>query len=84
MDDIILIGDDNEKLERLKNRLVVNIEIKDLGALKYFFGIEFAWSKEGIFLNQCKYVLDLLDEIGMLECKLNKTPIEPREILYRE
>ena len=34
-------------------------------------------SKEGIFVNQRKYVLDLLDETGMLGCKPAKTPIEP-------
>ena len=42
-------------------------EIKDLGSLKYFLGIEVARSKQGIFISQRKYVLDLLQETGMLE-----------------
>lgn len=36
VDDIVLIGDDNEELERLKKRLATEFEIKDLGILKYF------------------------------------------------
>ncbi|XP_059654624.1 pentatricopeptide repeat-containing protein At3g06920-like [Cornus florida] len=68
---------DNEELERLKKRLAADFEIKDLGALKYFLGMEFARSKEGIFVNQRKYVLDLLSETGLLGYKPAETPIEP-------
>ena len=50
--------------------------MKDLGQLKYFLGIEIAISKQGIFLSQRKYVLDLLTETGMLACKPVETPIE--------
>jgi len=49
--------------------------MKDLGGLKYFLGIEVYKSKLGIFLSQRKYVLDLLAEIGMLDCKHVDTPI---------
>ena len=42
--------------------------MKDLGPLKYFLGIEVFRSSEGIFLSQIKYVLDLLQETGMLGC----------------
>ena len=62
VDDIVLIGSDKEELERLKRRLAMEFEIKDLGALKYFLDMEFARSKESIFVNQRKYVLDLLGE----------------------
>ena len=50
MDDIFLTGDDNVKLKRLEKKLVDNFEIRDLGALKYFLGMEFAKSKKGIFV----------------------------------
>ena len=43
----------------------------------YFLGMEFARSKDGIFVNQHKYILDLLNETGMLGYKVAKTPIEP-------
>ena len=72
----MMTGDDNVKLERLKKKLVDDFEIKDLSASKYFLGMEFSRSKEGIFVNQCKYVLDLLRKTGLLGCKAAETPIE--------
>jgi hypothetical protein len=77
VDDIILTGDYHEELIQLKQRLANEFEIKDLGALKYFLGIQFVRSKEGIFVNQCKYVLDLLKETGILGYRIAETPIEP-------
>ncbi|KAF5467582.1 hypothetical protein F2P56_011820 [Juglans regia] len=74
VDDIILTGDDSNELERLKKILAKEFEIKDLGNLKYFLGMEFARSKKGIFVSQRKYVLDLLGEIGFLGCKAAETP----------
>ncbi|RDX97470.1 putative mitochondrial protein, partial [Mucuna pruriens] len=44
--------------------------MKELGKLKYFLGIEVAYSKQGIFISQRKYVLDLLEETGKLGCKI--------------
>ncbi|KAL0561153.1 hypothetical protein IC582_001573 [Cucumis melo] len=51
-------------------------EIKDLGNLKYFLGMEVSRSKEGISVSQRKYILDLLTETGMLGCHPVGTPIE--------
>ncbi|XP_020984603.1 uncharacterized mitochondrial protein AtMg00810-like [Arachis duranensis] len=71
------LGDDFLELKDLKEKLVKAFEIKELDSLKYFIGIEFARSKEGIFMNQRKYILDLLKEMGLLGCKAAETPIEP-------
>ena len=57
VDDIMLIGDDCDELAKLKKKLAEEFEIKDLGALKYFFGMEFARSREGIFVNKKKSML---------------------------
>ncbi len=43
---------------------------KELGKLRYFLGIEVARSWTGINLSQCKYVLDLLEEMGFLGARL--------------
>lgn len=49
--------------------------------MKYFLGIEVAHSKQGIFISQQKYVMDLLRETGMLASKPAATPIEPNHKL---
>ena len=54
INDIILTGDDETELAALKKKLAKEFQIKDLGILKYFLGMEFARSKEGIFVNQRK------------------------------
>ena len=48
-----------------------------MGALKYFLGIEVMRSNKGIFLSHRKYVLDLLDEIGLLAAKPCETRLIP-------
>ena len=40
-----------EGMEHLRGCLAREFEIKELGKLKYFLGIEVAWSKAGIFIS---------------------------------
>ncbi|KAK3020642.1 hypothetical protein RJ639_046426 [Escallonia herrerae] len=81
VNDIIVTGNDSDEKEALRNYLAKEFEIKDLEKLKYFLGIEVARSKEGIFVSQQKYVLDLLEETGKLHCRPSDTPIEPNHRL---
>ncbi|KAB2632563.1 polyprotein (retrotrasposon protein) [Pyrus ussuriensis x Pyrus communis] len=75
VDDMIITGDDCDEISRLQRNLAAEFEMKNLGDLKYFLGVEVARSSKGIFLSQRKYVLDLLKETGMLGCKPVDTPI---------
>jgi Reverse transcriptase (RNA-dependent DNA polymerase) len=70
VDDMIITSNDEDEIARLKMRLGKEFEVKDLGHLRYFLGIEVARGPKGIVLSQRKYVLDLLKEICMLGCKL--------------
>ncbi|KAL1203338.1 Retrovirus-related Pol polyprotein from transposon TNT 1-94 [Cardamine amara subsp. amara] len=76
VDDIIVTGDDVEGIKRTKGLLKASFDIKDLGELKYFLGIEVCKFENGLFLSQRKYTLDLLEETGKLGVKPAKTPIE--------
>ena len=81
VDDIILTGDDLIEMERLKKSLAFSFEIKDLGTLRYFLGMEVARSRKGLVVSQCKYFLDLLKETGMSGCQLADTPMDPNHKL---
>lgn len=76
VDDIVITGDDHDQIEHLKNFLAREFEVKDLGQLKYFLGMKITRTKNGIYVSQRKYTLDLLQETGMLGCKASNTPIE--------
>ena len=76
VDDIIVTGNDPEEKVALQDHLAQEFEMKDLGSLKYFLGIEVSRSKKGIFLSQRKYALDLLNETGMSACSPISTPME--------
>ena len=43
----------------------------------HFLGIEIAQSKFSGIMNQRKYALEILEEIGMLDCKPVDTPMDP-------
>ena len=76
VDDIVITGDDLEEIRRLKQTLSSEFEVKDLGSLRYFLGMEVARSEKGISVSQRKYTLDLLKETGMLGCKPVDTPMD--------
>ncbi|KAM1782481.1 hypothetical protein ACFX11_040944 [Malus domestica] len=54
VDDMIMNGDDQNEIQRLQKYLAVEFEMKELGELKYFLGIEVARSKHGMIY--CKPV----------------------------
>ncbi|XP_061363145.1 uncharacterized mitochondrial protein AtMg00810-like [Gastrolobium bilobum] len=81
VDDMVLTGDDPCEMKLLQKYLEPGFDMKDLGQLKYFLGIEIARSKQGIFLSQRKYILDLLADTGLPACKPVETPIEMNQTL---
>lgn len=64
-------------MKQLNTKLTREFEIKYLGQVQYFLGIKVIRSKNGIFLSQRKYMLDLLIETGILGCKPVMVPIDP-------
>ncbi|GKB33590.1 ribonuclease H-like domain-containing protein [Tanacetum coccineum] len=69
VDDIVITGNDLSEIEKFKLFLKSKFQIKDLGKLKYFLGIEVLDNKDGICLSQRKYCLELLHEHGLLVAK---------------
>lgn len=76
IDDMIIISNDLDEVERLKGLLASEFEMKNFDSLKYFLGIEVSMGISEIFLCQRKYVLDLLIKIGIVDCRPVDTLIE--------
>ncbi len=72
VDDLIITGDNDVDIFDLKKLLKQKFEMKDLGKLRYFLGIEVIQSPKGIWLLQRQYALNKLSEYGM---KLGYKPI---------
>ena len=66
VDDIIVTSDDWKEQRLLSQHLEKEFEMKTLGRLKYFLGIEVSHSKKGIFIFRQKYVTNLLKETCMI------------------
>jgi Reverse transcriptase (RNA-dependent DNA polymerase) len=69
VDDVILTGNNNEEIEKVKKYLKRKFDIKDLRQLSYLIEVEIATSSKGLFLSQQKYILDLLKKMGKLGVK---------------
>ncbi|KAK7250808.1 hypothetical protein RIF29_33507 [Crotalaria pallida] len=84
VDDLVLTGTDLAEIQSVKQILDSKFSIKDLGHLKFFLGMEVARFTSGITLYQRKYVLDLLQDSGMLACKPVSTPMEYNSKLHSQ
>ncbi|CAH1441295.1 unnamed protein product [Lactuca virosa] len=78
VDDIIITDPYKEGIAFLKQQLSLQFKLKDLGFLGYFLGMEITRSKEGIFVSQWNYTLQLLEDTGLLATKPKDTPVDPR------
>lgn len=58
--------------------------MKDLGYLKYFLRIKVMRLKGGIFISLRKYILNLLEKSGMVDCKPAETPVMVNNVLRIE
>jgi hypothetical protein len=72
VDDIIITGDDEVEISRLKKNLIKEFKVKDLGQLKYFISIEIARSPK----SSSTMSNELLSDTCMLGCGAALTPID--------
>lgn len=81
VDDFLITGSSIELICEAKHSLHQQFKVKDLGELKYFLGIEVLRYKHGILLNEKKYTLELISEIGLSGAKPAVTPLEINQTL---
>jgi hypothetical protein len=74
VDDLILIGDE-KMIHSCKDDLAKEFEMKDLGLLRYFLGLEI-WQGDGeLFVSQGKYAREILGKFHMEGSKPMDTPL---------
>jgi len=81
VDDIILTGSSATLLQQIVAALCKEFAIKDLGALKFFLGVQVRRDSRGFFLTQSQYTEDILERAGMSNCKPATTPVDDKQKL---
>ncbi|KAB2632602.1 hypothetical protein D8674_028849 [Pyrus ussuriensis x Pyrus communis] len=75
VDDIIIKGSSSQLIQYVINTLSEVFDLKRMGKLAYFLGLQVTYKSNGdLFINQAKYVKDLLHKVGMDDC--NSTEAE--------
>lgn len=74
VDDIIITINDIKGIQRLKTHLFNSLQTKYSDSLKYFLGIDVAQTSIVIAINQRKYTLNILNEIGIIDYRPIDTP----------
>uniref|UniRef100_A0A2N9FBP7 Reverse transcriptase Ty1/copia-type domain-containing protein n=1 Tax=Fagus sylvatica TaxID=28930 RepID=A0A2N9FBP7_FAGSY len=77
VDDIVLTSNTPAYLDQLVTQLSTVFDLKDLGSLHYFLGLQVTRSSTGLYLNQAKYAHDLLKKHNMLDSKPASSPSCP-------
>ena len=83
VDDIIITGIDCGLITKLQQLLHATFHIKDLGQLTYFLGLEVHYRSHGLFVNQHKYIQNLITLDGLEDTSSVDTPMEVN-VKYRK
>ncbi|GJW66223.1 putative RNA-directed DNA polymerase [Tanacetum coccineum] len=75
VDDIIITSNNNGTIDNIISQLGSAFALKDLAPLNYFLCIEIVPHVSGILLSQKKYILELLQSVGLSKCNLVSSPM---------
>lgn len=76
VNDLLITRNNTEMIKDLKLVLKGSFMMKDLNTLRYFLGIKIARNEHGLVLNQCKYAMDLISDLGLTGSKPITTPMD--------
>uniref|UniRef100_A0A2N9FWE2 Integrase catalytic domain-containing protein n=1 Tax=Fagus sylvatica TaxID=28930 RepID=A0A2N9FWE2_FAGSY len=77
VDDIVFTSNTPSFLDHLIQQLNSTFDLKDLGSLHYFLGLQITRSSSRLYITQSKYAQDLLKKHNMLDCKPASSPSCP-------
>ncbi|GJT58837.1 retrovirus-related pol polyprotein from transposon TNT 1-94 [Tanacetum coccineum] len=75
VDDIIFGSTNPKYCTKFSELMVKRFEMSMMGEMKFFLGLQVNQFSNGIFINQSKYILDILKRFGMENCDTVPTPM---------
>ena len=83
VDDIIITGSNSCAVGEVINALTAEFDVKDLGCLHYFLGIQITNTANAMILSQSRYIQELLLKTDMQAAKPCATPCLPYQRLLK-
>ena len=84
VDDLMIIGADNEVIANFKLQMKELFKMSDLGLLSYYLGIKVHQKPEKITICQETYAKKALESCCMKDCNQSHVPMKPRLILSKK
>ena len=75
MDDLLINENNIKIIQECISKLKVTFEMIDLGLLHYYLEMQVYQHKDCTYLNQSKYISNILQKFGMEECRYAAIPI---------
>ena len=76
VDDFKIVAADATDAEWVVTMLATRFEIKDMGEMRHYLGMDVNIHPDGIFLGQSTYVDELINSFGMATAHTHKTPLD--------
>ncbi|KAG6481671.1 hypothetical protein ZIOFF_058290 [Zingiber officinale] len=84
VDDIILTGSNYAEVTRLQEELSLRFDMKKLGELSNFLGLQIENLDKGIYVSQFSYAKRLIEKFGLIDGKKRSTPLDVNTRLCRD
>ena len=76
VDDLIIVSNSSRLMNEVKDTLHDSFNMRDLGQLSWFLGIEFKFINGSVRMCQSQYVDRLLNRFGLADCKPKSLPCD--------
>lgn len=84
VDDTTLTSSNSQLICDVILALTKEFNMKDLGQLNYFMGLQNTYKFTGLFISQTKYIGDLLQKVNRKDCKPCASPCLPYHRLIKD
>ena len=75
VDDMLIVGSDDDMIKSTKNMLKFKFDMKDMGLADVILGIKISRASNGLILNQTHYVDKILRKFNKEDNTTSKTPL---------